>query len=184
MDPMHDPDWVGQILEAAKKEQPPYSTQAKVTGLLTTISEELPDAPLYVDLHLMCKNIHAVVPNLNYFTSAIVHQGYRVSLTHCNPKAFKTDAPFDLLWDIIRAWIKEQPLNRSHDANTPIGRLLAKEIQHDVKFSNRPVSSARKAGVARFVPNPAQWGPMARHGRKLKAEEQESDRSKKHKKND
>ena len=50
----------------------------------------------------------------------------RVSLTHCNPKAFKTDAPFDMVWDMLRAWIKEQPLNQKPEPESKIARILEK----------------------------------------------------------
>ena len=79
---------------------------------------------------------------MNYFTSAIANQGFRqtsllccgpdgrlfcrVSLTHCNPKAFKTDAPFDMVWDMLRAWIKEQPLNQKPEPGSVAAKILEK----------------------------------------------------------
>lgn len=54
--------------------------KASIDGrLLTIISEELLDAPLYVNLHVMCHTVNATVPKLDYFTSAIVEAGYRSS---------------------------------------------------------------------------------------------------------
>eukprot|EP00210_Caulerpa_lentillifera_P003270 g3121.t1 len=195
INPMHDASWVRSILTSIKAHQSEYSMQSKLIGVLTTISEELLDAPLYVNLHLMCQTVNAVVPKMDYFTSAIVEAGFKVSGTHCAPVAFKTNAPFELLWDMIRAWIKEQPISKVHDPNTAIGRLLNKEMKYNVKFSNRPMSSSRKAGVTRFVQNPDHWGPLTRHGRKIKqnaeepiptkhkldTEEETSDTKKKHK---
>lgn len=35
--------------------------------------------------------------------SAILNAGFRCSLSHCNPKALKTDAPPQFLWDLSRA---------------------------------------------------------------------------------
>jgi tRNA (guanine26-N2/guanine27-N2)-dimethyltransferase len=32
------------------------------------------------------------------------HAGHRVSGSHANPLALKTDAPPHLVWDIIRCW--------------------------------------------------------------------------------
>lgn len=43
-------------------------------------------------LHLCCR-------------SAILDQGYRVSISHCNAAAVKTDAPHEVLWDILRCWV-------------------------------------------------------------------------------
>ena len=36
--------------------------------------------------------------------------GYRVSSTHANPLGTKTDAPFEVVWDIMRAWVKDHPV--------------------------------------------------------------------------
>jgi hypothetical protein len=34
--------------------------------------------------------------------------GYRVSSTHATPLAVKTDAPPEVIWDVMRAWVKKQ----------------------------------------------------------------------------
>ena len=34
--------------------------------------------------------------------------GFRVSSTHANPLAVKTDAPPNIIWDVMRAWVKKQ----------------------------------------------------------------------------
>ena len=39
-----------------------------------------------------------------------VSTGYRVSSTHANPLGTKTDAPFEVVWDIMRAWVKDHPV--------------------------------------------------------------------------
>ena len=38
-----------------------------------------------------------------------LYAGYRVSSTHANPLGTKTDAPFEVIWDIMRAWVKDHP---------------------------------------------------------------------------
>ena len=37
--------------------------------------------------------------------SAILDQNYKVSLSHANPNAIKTDAPHSVFWDIMRCWV-------------------------------------------------------------------------------
>ena len=37
--------------------------------------------------------------------SAILEQGYRVSISHTSANAVKTDAPNAVLWDIMRCWV-------------------------------------------------------------------------------
>jgi hypothetical protein len=37
----------------------------------------------------------------------------RVSGSHANPQAIKTDAPPSVIWDIMRCWIKDHPVKQS-----------------------------------------------------------------------
>ena len=37
--------------------------------------------------------------------SAIMDRGYKVSLSHANANAVKTDAPHNVVWDIMRNWV-------------------------------------------------------------------------------
>ena len=40
-----------------------------------------------------------------FFRSAILNEGYRVSISHANANAIKTDAPHHVIWDIMRCWV-------------------------------------------------------------------------------
>ena len=46
-----------------------------------------------------------------------VAAGFRVSSTHANPLGIKTDAPFSVIWDIIRCWVQDHPV-KGHDADS------------------------------------------------------------------
>lgn len=41
--------------------------------------------------------------------SALLHAGFRVSLSHACKNAVKTDAPASALWDIMRCWVRASP---------------------------------------------------------------------------
>lgn len=49
----------------------------KLHSLLTAVSEELPDCPLYFNLHDMCKTLRSSAPKADTFKSALVNAGYR-----------------------------------------------------------------------------------------------------------
>ena len=136
--------------------------------LLTSASEELPDVPLYVDLHEICKTVRTSPPPADTFASALINAGYRSSGTHATPLGIKTDAPWDVVWDVLRTWVRDHP-GKPPDPATYSGRLLSKEITHEIRFSRAPQAVKGKKGkVARFVPNPEEhWGPKRRHGRKM-----------------
>ena len=70
-----------------------YPSNAKLSGLLTAVSEELLDSPLYYNLHDVAKSLKSTPPKSEVFRNAIVNAGYKASMTHCNSTGLKTDAP-------------------------------------------------------------------------------------------
>lgn len=94
--------------------------------------------------------------------------GYRVSDTHANPVGVKTDAPWEVIWDVMRCWIKEHPV-KPHAPESYAGRILAKEPKLTANFAraNGAISKSRLQGVTRFAQNPEGWGPKARAGRNV-----------------
>lgn len=38
-------------------------------------------------------------------SSALMHQGYKVSGSHAAQGSIKTDAPPSAIWDIMRSWV-------------------------------------------------------------------------------
>ena len=40
------------------------------------------------------------------FRSALLNAGYKVTFSHANKVSIKTDAPNEVIWDIVRAWEK------------------------------------------------------------------------------
>lgn len=69
------------------------------------ILQELPDVPLFLSLHSLCGTLKCTSPSAVIFRSAVINAGYRISGTHVNALGFKTDAPMDVIWDIMRCWV-------------------------------------------------------------------------------
>lgn len=67
--------------------------------------QELPDVPLFLSLHNLCATLKCTSPSAVIFRSAVINAGYRISGSHVNPLALKTDAPMDVVWDIMRCWV-------------------------------------------------------------------------------
>lgn len=83
-----------------------------------------------------------------------------------NKTSIKTDAPPKLLWDIMRTWEKENPVNKQRlKENTPAANILSKDIEHQCSFQIHPEANpeSKKMGLLRFQPNPLpNWGPGMR----------------------
>ncbi|XP_024975103.1 probable tRNA (guanine(26)-N(2))-dimethyltransferase 1 [Cynara cardunculus var. scolymus] len=167
--PIHDQDWVTSILADIKSMKERYPAFNRISAVLTTISEELPDVPLFLSLHNLCGTLKCTSPSAVVFRSAVINAGYRISGTHVNPLGLKSDAPMDVIWDIMRCWVKNHPV-KAQPPEQAGSVILAKEPQIQVNFA-RAVASLSKAQakkVARFLPNPERhWGPKLRAGRTI-----------------
>ncbi|KAF2313697.1 hypothetical protein GH714_012770 [Hevea brasiliensis] len=166
---IHDQEWVTSIVEGVKSMKDQYPAYDHISAVLTTISEELPDVPLFLSLHNLCATLKCTSPQAVIFRSAVINAGYRISGTHVNPLGLKSDAPMDVIWDIMRCWVKIHPV-KAQAPDQPGSVILAKEPVLQANFA-RAVASLSKAQakkVARFLPNPERhWGPKLRAGRQI-----------------
>ncbi|MQL69096.1 hypothetical protein Taro_001423 [Colocasia esculenta] len=167
--PIHDQEWVSSTLSGVKAMKERYPAYDKISSVLTTISEELPDVPLFVSLHNLCATLKCTSPSAVMFRSAVINAGYRISGSHVNPLGLKSDAPMDVIWDIMRCWVKNHPV-KAQPADQSGSVILSNEPKLQANFA-RAVASLGKAQakkVARFLPNPERhWGPKVRAGRQI-----------------
>lgn len=165
-EPIHDLDFVGHVLEAVSANPSRFHTSERIRGVLSVVTEELPDVPLYYTLDQLSSTIHCSTPSLLQLRSALLHAGFRVSLSHACKNAVKTDAPASVLWDIMRCWEKECPVKRERLSETsPAFRILSVEPRLQANFTIRDDAnpSSRQRGLKRFQANPeANWGPRPR----------------------
>lgn len=151
-------------LEKGPKQSPyPVPTMTPLHGLLCAVSEELSDIPLYYKLPDLCKVLHCSSPPMEKFQAAIVNAGYRVSGQHKEPQAVKTDAPNRVIWDIMRSWIRDNPISVKHmKEGSVIEKILTVEPEKKIDFTI-PDGFAKRKKAQRFPMNPAKnWGPKAR----------------------
>ncbi|XP_008577530.1 PREDICTED: tRNA (guanine(26)-N(2))-dimethyltransferase [Galeopterus variegatus] len=181
-EPIHDLDFVSRVLEAVSANPSRFHTSERIRGVLSVITEELPDVPLYYTLDQLSSTIHCNTPSLLQLRSALLHAGFRVSLSHACKNAVKTDAPASAIWDIMRCWEKECPVKRERLSETsPAFRILSVEPRLQANFTIREDAnpSSRQRGLKRFQINPeANWGPRprARPGGKVADEAMEERR--------
>ncbi|XP_007103683.1 tRNA (guanine(26)-N(2))-dimethyltransferase isoform X3 [Physeter macrocephalus] len=165
-EPLHDLDFVGRVLEAVSAHPGRFHTAERIRGVLSVVAEELLDVPLYYTLDQLSSTIHCSTPSLLQLRSALLHAGFRVSLSHACKNAVKTDAPSSALWDIMRCWEKECPVKRERLSETsPAFRILSVEPRLQANFTIRDDAnpSSRQRGLKRFQANPeANWGPRPR----------------------
>eukprot|EP01084_Bolivina_argentea_P068482 124664_1 len=162
--PMHCMKSVEQILKMLENESwgigPAPVTKNRIKGVLTAVSEELHDIPLFVTLPDLCATLHCRSPRIGQVRAALIHAGYRVSASHRDPDAIKTDAPPEFIWDIMRCWIKMHPINDMRiKPGSVVATILGTSPEHEVNFEI-PSSWHKVKSIARWPQNPEpNWGP-------------------------
>ncbi|KAK0410999.1 hypothetical protein QR680_005424 [Steinernema hermaphroditum] len=163
--PIHNKDFVDRLRQRIKNtpEEERLGTHERLLGILSVISEELPDAPLYYEHDQLMNVVKSPVMRILNIRSAILHAGYRASITHCNPKGLKTDAPVSFLWDIARAVAKQHKVSvERFDDTAPGKKILSTESTQEVNFSlhREAASKSKTECLVRYQYNKGKnWGP-------------------------
>lgn len=164
-EPLHDITFVQKVLDALERNPKRFKTSDRIEGMLSMVTEEL-NIPLYYTLDNLSSTVRCSTPSLLQFRSALLHAGYKVSLSHACQNAIKTDAPPSVIWDIMRCWEKLNPVKREKLSETcPAHHILGTEPRIQANFEIRQDANpkSRKMGLKRFQENPeANWGPKAR----------------------
>uniref|UniRef100_A0A8C7JWG7 tRNA (guanine(26)-N(2))-dimethyltransferase n=1 Tax=Oncorhynchus kisutch TaxID=8019 RepID=A0A8C7JWG7_ONCKI len=168
---LHDVSFVQKVLSAVSGNPSRFGTARRIEGMLSMVTEELEDVPLYYTVDNLSSTVHCSTPPLLQFRSALLHAGHRVSLSHACKNALKTDAPPRVLWDVMRCWEKVCPVSPllalspspSLSLSPPSLALPLSSLQacFDVREDANPQS--RRRHLTRFQENPEPfWGPKAR----------------------
>lgn len=168
--PIHDAEFISSLLESLRGGPGAGLASAKrLTGMLTSCAEELPDVPLFQSLSHMCNVLHVTCPTTLGVASALMRQGYRVSRSHTEAQAIKTDAPNSALWDVLRCWARDsdQPARAKGLSETsPAHAILAKPPAIEADFTPHRDAlallskhNADGGKIGKFMPTPEEWGP-------------------------
>uniref|UniRef100_A0AAY4F0U7 tRNA (guanine(26)-N(2))-dimethyltransferase n=1 Tax=Denticeps clupeoides TaxID=299321 RepID=A0AAY4F0U7_9TELE len=163
---LHDVPFVQKVLSAVSSNPTRFGTSKRIEGVLSMVTEELQDVPLYYTLDHLSSTVHCNTPSMLQFRSALLHAGHRVSLSHACKNAVKTDAPSRVMWDLVRCWEKINPVKRERLSETsPAFHILSTEPLLQACFDLREDANpqSRRRHLTRFQENPqANWGPKAR----------------------
>ncbi|OGM41286.1 hypothetical protein ABOM_009777 [Aspergillus bombycis] len=68
--------------------------------------------PFYFSLSALSKVLHTSTISSDAFRGAVRHLGYQCTRSHTKPNSIRTDAPWDVIWEIMREWkLKEGEKN-------------------------------------------------------------------------
>ncbi|KAI9929790.1 hypothetical protein AWENTII_009563 [Aspergillus wentii] len=64
--------------------------------------------PFYFSLSGLSKVLHTSTMPIDAFRGAIRHVGYRSTRSHAKPNTVRTDAPWEIVWEIMREWVRQK----------------------------------------------------------------------------
>lgn len=210
--PIHSPEFIKRILnELPDVSKDTYQTTDRIEGMLTVALEEvLPPLeeesdsptltkkthrydpasidhyPFFFIPSVLSKIFHCITPHENAIRGALKHLGYRVTRSHAKAGSIKTDAPWSVIWEVMREWVRQKaPVKEGAiRKNTPGWNIMGFEkdqsdeskgtsAQSQVEKGDKPkleVVFDEKLGkdhderkLVRYQVNPREnWGPMTR----------------------
>ncbi|KAB8198992.1 S-adenosyl-L-methionine-dependent methyltransferase [Aspergillus parasiticus] len=64
--------------------------------------------PFYFSLSALSKVLHTSTISFDAFRGAVRHLGYQCTRSHTKPNSIRTDAPWDVIWEIMREWVRQK----------------------------------------------------------------------------
>lgn len=170
--PIHNDKFIDVMLDIHKALDPEvYHTIPRIEGMLTLARDELKDVPFYFSPQNLASIVRCSSPPHRKFLSALCNAGYRVSSTHALAGGIKTDAPFAVIWDILKQWITEEhkgEISKHLKPGSP-GTTVVASLETTIPVSFEDHSRAleleklKKSKIVRFQVNPTKnWGPKAK----------------------
>lgn len=153
--PLHSPSFIQKILDDLPNvSKDVYGTIPRIEGMLqTALEESLPlkeneqmktkedelavvePYPFFTHPTILARAMHCVCPDEESFRGALRGLGYQVTRSHCKPGSIKTDAPWSVLWHVMREWVRQKhPVKVNNISKTsPTYKLLRLGEQDDTK---------------------------------------------------
>jgi tRNA (guanine26-N2/guanine27-N2)-dimethyltransferase len=69
--------------------------------------ETIDHYPFFVNPSTLSKVVHCQAPSDAAIRGALRGLGYRVTRSHCQPGSIKTDAPWTVIWEVMREWVRQ-----------------------------------------------------------------------------
>lgn len=159
--PLHSKDFLNKVLDLLPLMKYIH-TEARIKSTLNICMSESDDL-LYYQLEkftsiLRCQSISNVCA-----ISALERLGYRATRTHCCPGAIKTNAPPEVLWDIVKKWYYTLDKSDNFPKGSVASNILSVDIETNVDLTvdkNVEERLMHEKRTCRFYENPkSNFGP-------------------------
>lgn len=134
--PLHNPHFITKILNMLPNlDNEVYATIPRIQGMLTlalneTLFQESPQLspsepseaspiisldpalrephPFFFNPSILARTLHCTVPSDAALRGALHGLGYRTTRSHTEPGSIRTDAPWSVIWEIMREWVRQK----------------------------------------------------------------------------
>ncbi|KAL8679428.1 MAG: hypothetical protein Q9186_004305 [Xanthomendoza sp. 1 TL-2023] len=134
--PLHNPHFITKILDILPSlDSKVYGTIPRIEGMLTLALNEtlfqdseklvpqesatsdsivpldptLRDPhPFFINPSILARTLHCSVPSDAALRGALIGLGYRTTRSHTEAGSIRTDAPWNVIWEIMREWIRQK----------------------------------------------------------------------------
>jgi tRNA (guanine26-N2/guanine27-N2)-dimethyltransferase len=90
--------------EVAEKSQEQTDYPAIIQRMNPALHEPY---PFYFSLSALAKVLHCSTVGQDEFRGALRSVGYRSTRSHAKPNSIRTDAPWSVVWEIMREWVRQ-----------------------------------------------------------------------------
>ncbi|PWN34820.1 N2,N2-dimethylguanosine tRNA methyltransferase [Meira miltonrushii] len=171
---LHDKNFCQEVLSIVRGEPEKFATRARINGMVGTASEELgTEALFFFTPSRLSSFFRCSSPPMLPIVSALLHAGFQVSRSHCQPGSLKTTATRAQIYALWREWIKRNPVKMEGISTTsPAYRLLTRQeteaeastaIQWNLEEhpgAKDVIDGSESSKGTRYQANPLpNWGP-------------------------
>lgn len=88
--------------------------------------------PFYLNISYLSKVLRTSTMPVDSFRGALRHLGYRTTRSHAKPNTIRTDAPWEVIWEVMREWVRQKsPVKESSlSSGSPGAAIMAKSREN------------------------------------------------------
>jgi len=164
IDEIFDEDWIKELIKNLEKKDFEYlKFNNRIKNLCNGILNELPlnDQIFNLDYSQFFRDINLSSFKMAIFQGALENLGYKIAQSYYDPNLFKTNAPVDVIYDILKQYKEENYKDdyyKNIDKNSYKYKILSQKINIKTKF----IESNTKKNKNKYPLNPPNWGPKGR----------------------
>ncbi|KAN0073247.1 S-adenosyl-L-methionine-dependent methyltransferase [Elaphomyces granulatus] len=100
--------------------------------------------PFLFSLSAIAKVLHTQPVPFDLFHGALYHVGYRSTRSHTIPNSIRTDAPWDVIWEVMREWVRQKsPIKVGALSSGSAGATIMRKSRDAIQ-DNSPLSLLKR----------------------------------------